>query len=361
MPARVTRFAVEAASDNSERPASRELRRYWLIAFATAVGLLSLVVAPVAEGATPGVWKAKRVPRLPGPAYTMIGPPRDAAAGRCLPPTGFPGLPVEGRVIGVVDDPLSGYAAEVSRLFPGGVPLSERGYVRDLMRARMAREVLDTEFVPVRPAPAPGPYESAMPPSRHLREVRPLQRIEASAVPVRTGGGADWDALSVSLAGFDADGDQVPVRGTARVVLWGMSQRLSVLADDHLVGSAGPIKQIATWSRAIEPPTGLSAGQGSAARVVLPLPATSPDHDPRTFPLGAVQVELLVPGEGTYTALVDGVPLQQLGPLRSRALLEYGSRFLPGESTSRSRRVTGPTFRQSSSIRPESRILTVEP
>lgn len=358
----MTRNAPSTITDESS-PWQRQYRRIWLVALAIGVAALSLISSPVADGAEWKPWFPARVPRLPGPRYTMIAGPHGAACTCMSGAPGFAGLPVEGRVIGVVDDPLAGYADEVTRLFPSGVPLSERAYVRDLMRARMARQVLDSEFIPVGSPAPPAPTSS---PGPFAVPHRPrLQSIEAAVTPVRSQGKADWDALALSVQGFDADGAPVRVQGTARLVLWGLSQQLLLHPDDTLIGDTGNIKQLASWTRSIKHSTPFAASSATPAvapaRFLLPLPALAPEHDTSTFPLGAMQVELLAPGEGTFSTFVGTIPLQQTGPLRDAALLQTGSRFLPGESTAHPRRLAGPVFQQSSSLRPHSRVLSVQP
>lgn len=52
------------------------------------------------------------------------------------------GLPVEARVIGLRDAPLSAYRDGVEAVFPHGIPVSERPFALHLMRARTARDLL---------------------------------------------------------------------------------------------------------------------------------------------------------------------------------------------------------------------------
>jgi hypothetical protein len=80
-----------------------------------------------------------------------------------MPPTGFAtpwfddGLCGRGVVIGFRDDPLSGYPDLEGRQFPYGVPLSERGYARDLFRNTRAIDVYGPpSFVGPVPLPALG-------------------------------------------------------------------------------------------------------------------------------------------------------------------------------------------------------------
>lgn len=67
------------------------------------------------------------------------------------------GLCGRGIVIGLRDDPLSGYPDLEGRQFPYGVPLSERGYARDLFRNARAIDVYGPpSFVGPVPLPALG-------------------------------------------------------------------------------------------------------------------------------------------------------------------------------------------------------------
>jgi hypothetical protein len=65
------------------------------------------------------------------------------------------GLCGRGIVVGLRDDPLSGYPDLEGRQFPYGVPLSERGYTRDLFRNARAIDVYGPpNFVGPVPLPA---------------------------------------------------------------------------------------------------------------------------------------------------------------------------------------------------------------
>lgn len=91
---------------------------------------------------------------MAGPRLTMMPD---------MPPMGFvatcfdDGLCGRGVVIGLRDDPLSGYPDLEGRQFPYGVPLSERGYARDLFRNSRAIDVYGPpSFVGPVPLPALG-------------------------------------------------------------------------------------------------------------------------------------------------------------------------------------------------------------
>jgi hypothetical protein len=200
--------------------------------------------------------------------------------------------------------------------------------------------------------------------------------IAVDATPVSSRGYADWDALAVEIRGFDRLGAAVPVRGTLYASLWGQSRKLVASFYNRVVANDHQIRQIASWSQHIDGAgrnlTPASETISSTAvtvthsclesvSLVLPLPRPLPDHDLRLAPLGDLHVELVVPGTGTFDAIRADIPLQQTSVLRERLLVETRSRFLPHERTVDSRLPLGPTLETQTTLRPNHRVLAVQP
>ena len=183
-----------------------------------------------------------------------------------------------------------------------------------------------------------------------------LGAIFVSAVPVSANGNADWDALFVCLTARDRLGREVPVGdyGTLRATLWGQRQRLVRSFGPNVIGDPGRVERIETWTRDLESTVTMegsarslamaTAIEGiplSSARFTLPLGGLLPDHDVTRFPYGQLNVELTVPGAGVFTASSGPILLKQIGPLRDQQLLQTGSPFFNGESTTGSTRFGG--------------------
>lgn len=106
------------------------------------------------------------LPPAPGPAFAHpMGPYYDD------------GLCGRGVVVGLRDDPLSAYPDVEATHFPHGVPLSERGFARDLFRTTKAINVYGPpDFVGPVPLPAIGGQPASWP-------VGPLERIDFFSLP----------------------------------------------------------------------------------------------------------------------------------------------------------------------------------
>lgn len=268
------------------------------------------------------------------------------------------GIPTESKVIGLRDDPLSAYAAGVARHFPNGVPLGETGYARHLLRAEAAARVFPRENWPGDTGPSLIPTAPPAPSGRDEGNSRPIQQVWVEAFPVATQGTLDRDSLAIQVLAFDANGAPVSIRGTLHATLWGQNQKLIRDYGDHLVGVPGHIEKIGEWTQAVN----WHAEERTPLRVVVALPATLPEHDARRFPLADLSIELLIPGRGVYSATRSNVALVAGSQLRDRLQQQTGSRYFPQETTSARQTGTDDVeLRQSSSIRPDSRVFTVQP
>lgn len=312
----------------------------------------------------------------------------------CCGESFYPILGLEGVVIGVQDDPLSAYRDDVKRFFPHGVPLAETGFARDVLRERRARQVIESDFQNVPPAPVSLPavqrsgkrlspssrpkrpdWRSSISGGRRSRDL--IRGITVDATPVSLHGKADWDALLVDVRGFDWSGRPVTIDGTLSTTLWGESQRLVRAFGDRFGVRRGRVRQLATWTRTARSgtqiesefmedevagriSTGVIVNDPGSQRFLLPLPRPLPEHDPRTGAIGSLHVRLAVPGQGVFEATRPGVLLKHISPLRDRVLMQTGSRFFATESTFGSRRA-GPVMSFSSSSRPNGGLLPVQP
>lgn len=271
------------------------------------------------------------------------------------------------RVLGVRADPLSAYDEMAARYFPHGVPLSEIPFALDLLRVKKVEEVLGTrgdtqdgdapDAAPRPPVPrdpfAPTDQATAIRvESVAARRRRPIRRITVSAAPVSSHGTADADAVALDLRGYDEFGRPVTLQGTLTATLHGQSQRLVRAFGAQYVGEPGRVERLASWTRSIS---------SRELGLVLSLPRPLPDHNPRRAPLGEMTVRLLVPGQGVFEASSPVLLVRAAGPLRDRNLLDRGTRFFTGELTHGSRQPTGFRVVNPSAIRPNGRVLTVEP
>ena len=315
------------------------------------------------------------------------------AKGCCAEPV-YPILGLEAVVIGVQDDPLNAYRDDVRRFFPHGVPLSESGFARDVLRERRARKVIESDFPNRLPGPASLPdvrrfRERLSPPpqpkptgrrgsiSDRWHSGKRIRGITVDAIPISSQGRTDWDALLVDVRGFDRSGRPAPIDGTLATTLWGESQRLVRSFGRRFGVRRGRIRQLATWTRAVRsdtertsilaidesatsPRSGTIVTGPGVRRFLLPLPRPLPDHDPRTGAVGSLHVRLTVPGRGVFEATRGGVLLKHISPMRDRALMQTGSRFFANESTFGGRRV-GPLMSFSSSSRPNGGLLPIQP
>ena len=250
-------------------------------------------------------------------------------------------------MISIRRDPLWMYGRTLDATFPDGVAQSESGFIRELMRAHISDELLGAKR-PIRDVP-----QSAVVPL----QAGPLQRISVDAQPVSSRGKVDWDSLSVSIRGLDKRGRAVRPSGSARMTLWGQTERQVRTIGDEVVSFPDRIEKLESWTV----PITADSIVGSSARVVVPFSRPSPDHSTRVFPLGELHVELTVPGSGVFETSRSGILLSHQSELRRRLTETTGARFFPGEGTSQSKAVERPLTVKQTELRPSRRILSIKP
>ncbi len=183
-----------------------------------------------------------------------------------------------------------------------------------------------------------------------------IDALTVDVRPVSVAGRADWDALRLVVGAVDDTGQPTQVRGTLRVTLWGRRQRLVHSYGEHFVGDPGRVVRLRTWTRSID-----SHGKVIPVSVRLPLTRPLPDHDWRTAAIGDVHVQLLAPGQGVFETVREDVLLRHVGSLRERNIVETGSSFSSHAATAGRRMPAGIRFFSPSSLRPGSRVLSVQP
>ncbi len=210
----------------------------------------------------------------------------------------------------------------------------------------------------------------------------PLAELLVTARPISTYGRMDWDALRLSVRGFDQRGVPVPLFGTLQITLWGLRVEPGRLDKDRYgeLYQAVPrdLEKLGTWTRQLDSNTERLAGTAvtvggrqdrgrtvdqddpsDVMQLILPLPQPLPDIDARRWPLGEVSVELLMPGVGVFSAASPGVMLVHHSPLRQFLLERDGTRFFPNEGTTNSQQSLGDLTNRA--LWPERRVLTIQP
>lgn len=178
------------------------------------------------------------------------------------------------------------------------------------------------------------------------------------ARPFNRSGLADWDALEVFVQGRTASGQSSPIRGSLRCSLWGRRQDVVSAYGDIWFEDQREIALMGQWSQSIEP---FEADMSGVQRIVLPLAPNVPDHDLTWSPYGLLAVELDIPGQGRLATSSEPIQLRQSGLIRGRAIQEFGSPFLPQQSTSGSVRAIGLWPQSLSGLRPDRRLFSVQP
>lgn len=335
-----SRFAGRAEPPEGEPLGFRQERSSAEVEQATETG------APVPEGWHSEGWPfpptvvAHPAPCLPPPPFPIIARP-----------PGFAGVPIEARVIGVRRDPISAYADAAAQRFPYGIPLSEAGFATELLRARTAAETLAPYAVPPL-VPVVAPPVVPIPDG----PVEPVQSISIDARAASSRGNVDWDVLKVAIQALNASGHPVPVRGTLQATLWGRAQRLVPVYDEQFFGEPEQRRRIAEWTRTVD------SDGGEPEILTLPFPAPLAAHDETLFPLATLHVRLLAPGRGRFDATQEALLVRPVSPFRDEVWRETGSLFLPRELMQGRRNTSSSVgYRTPSVLRPDSRILTVEP
>lgn len=178
------------------------------------------------------------------------------------------------------------------------------------------------------------------------------------ARPFNRFGLADWDSLELFVQGRTASGQPCPVRGSLRCTLWGRHQAVVSAFGDTWIEDAREIALVGRWSQFIET---FESDASGIQRIVLPLDPRIPDHDLTWSAYGLLAVEIDIPGQGRLATSTEPIPLRQLGPIRGRSIQEFGSSFLPRQSTSSNVRAIGAWPQSLSGLRPDRRLFSVQP
>jgi len=178
------------------------------------------------------------------------------------------------------------------------------------------------------------------------------------ARPFNRFGLADWDSLELFVQGRTASGQPCPVRGSLRSTLWGRRQAVVSSYGDMSLEEPREIALVGQWSQFVET---FEADTSGVQRIVLPLDPRIPDHDLTWSTYGLLAVEIDIPGQGRLATSTEPIALRQRGPIRGRSVAEFGSSFLPNQSTSGNVRAIGAWPQSLSGLRPDRRLFSVQP
>ena len=185
-----------------------------------------------------------------------------------------------------------------------------------------------------------------------------VTELFVSARPFNRFGLADWDSLELSVQGRTASGQPCPVRGSLRCTLWARRQAVVRAYGDIWFEEQRDIALMGQWSQFIET---YEVDESGIQRIVLPLGPRVPDHDLTWSAYGLLAVEIDIPGQGRLATSTEPIQLRQLGPIRGRSIQEFGSSFLPQQSTSNSVRAISSWPQALSGLQPDRRYFTVQP
>lgn len=147
---------------------------------------------------------------------------------------------------------------------------------------------------------------------------------------------ANWDAdveadgLMIQLQPLDDWQQLTAASGTLEVELYAIQAR----TFHHAPFSGGrSVEPIARWTQAVTASDFTSRG----ALIRFPFQAAHPEFDDTLGHYGLVHVKYSVPGSGVFERSIDGIRIRPWAPLRDYLQLDTGRRFLPHESTGRSK------------------------
>lgn len=152
-----------------------------------------------------------------------------------------------------------------------------------------------------------------------------VRSISLDAYPANWDADVDVDGLLVSVTALDDFGRAVPVDGTLEVELIGET------LPPYTRGEAFPV--LGRWSRQLT--SNDSAAVGGTYRERLPFQAAHPDYQLYFPRYSLVHVRLVVPGQGTFEASLDGLSMRGFTPVRDRLQAASGARLLPNEQSGR--------------------------
>jgi hypothetical protein len=147
---------------------------------------------------------------------------------------------------------------------------------------------------------------------------------------------ANWDAdveadgLVIYLQPLDSWQQMSAASGTLEVELYTIQARVF----HHAPYNGGrSIEPIIRWTQVVN----LSDYTSRGAQLKLPFQAAHPEFDDTLGAYGLVHVKFSVPGSGVFEQTMDGVRIRPWSPLRDYLQLDTGRRFLPNETTGRSK------------------------
>ena len=155
----------------------------------------------------------------------------------------------------------------------------------------------------------------------------PVRSIAVDAYLANWDADVDVDGLVVDVEFRDAYGNPTTAEATFAAELVG--ERYPPLTR----GNALPI--LGRWTKQVAGGEFIAPGLW---RTRLEFQAVHPDYQLWLSRYGLVHARVLVPGQGTFEASVDGLALRGFTPVRDRTQAAFGTRFLPTEATGRGHR-----------------------
>ena len=175
----------------------------------------------------------------------------------------------------------------------------------------------------------PGAYPAQPVPPPEPEFVKP--QIESLVIQASLGNwnrGAERDGLVLSLFPLDSAGQIIPISGTVEITLLGL--RPSSARSKFVYHRGNPFPTLGRWTRRIYHNDVTTSG----AQFRLPFQAYHPEFDLDLAPHGMVQVQLSIPGQGTFTETVELIRIRPFSPLRDIRQQLDGTRFFPHETLS---------------------------
>jgi hypothetical protein len=194
----------------------------------------------------------------------------------------------------------------------------------DQVKDRLSPWVIEPRFVEIVPPPAIEiPLESVLPASDAPLLVSssgfPVCSLQLGAYVASWDADPEVDGVVVHLFALSGDGALQPAAGTLEATLVG--RRLASRKHTE------QFPELGHWTKAIFP-----ADWGPAGAIVrLPFQAAHPEFDFSIGPQGALNVRLVVPGQGTFEATASMVRLRPYSSLRDQLQMRERTRFFNAE------------------------------
>jgi len=181
---------------------------------------------------------------------------------------------------------------------------------------------------PPAPPPAGRPPRATrsdpLPPPAHRR----VSALYVDATAANWDADPEWDGLELAIRPVDRFGRLQPVRGTVTVVLLAVANQFRWRSRP---AGRPQLRQIGRWSRSLRP----EQFRFGPARLLLPFgpnrpePSEAPWHPNWSIgAYGRVEVQLDVPGQGSFRAVTDyPVRIRRFSPIGDWLFLSSGSRY----------------------------------